>query len=134
MPYSLPNPLVRQYTLQLTKKQRLQCTARDLFEFARFVICCSLTPGGSAVLSPPARIDEIWHCALLFSAPYGRLSAALGGDKGLIDHHPLRAYEGGEERAARRARAHTAYAGIFGEQPPPECWSDELERSSGGSE
>lgn len=57
---------------------------------------------------------------------------------GIIEHFPLRAYEGNGARAGRLSRTRSAYVHAFGSEPPAECWRDqeykrEAQRPSGAS-
>ena len=116
---------------QLLSNKRTGASPRDMFEFARFLLCCALSEGGSSSLSPSARVDVVWHEALLFPKAYAALCDSLTGGKGLIDHDPLRAYRCGEARDARRVRTCSEYVRIIGESPPDEIWMERCPALSG---
>lgn len=104
----------------------------DLFEFARFLICCVLTDGGSSVLSPSSRIDHVWHAAMLFNAEFAALGRRMNGGSE-IRHFPLRKFEGASARSERLARTRLQYFRLFGKSPPADIWDEDDERSAAES-
>ena len=102
-----------------------------LVEFSRFMLLKGLHHDGifnttkkrtraadDFQLSPPHRLDEVWHAVLLNPQSYAELCSALLGPGCMFNHDP----SGSGPQHERYQKAFDVYEETFGVAPPHDVW------------
>ena len=86
-------------------------------EYRRFLAVCASFPNSQHAVSP--KIDEVWHCHILFTRDYEALAVSLGTK---VHHNPFVDDADWENHASRYEQFRDRYKLIFGTSPSINFW------------